>query len=121
MKRFVFFLSIATLASLFYVYEEVEAVKTGYKIRKQQEIKARALDHARSLQYNIASLKAPNNLEKKLLLERIELASPKSWNTLVLSSGRELQRSNEPQFSTNRSPFFTKFFIGTAQAEAKET
>ncbi|HTL70986.1 MAG TPA: hypothetical protein VL404_06820 [Candidatus Eisenbacteria bacterium] len=120
MKRFVSALVLATMAGLFYVNQEVEAVKIGYEIRRQEEAKVQALDHARALKYNIARLKAPKNLEKKLLAERIQLESPGSWQTLVLpdpgakNGGLAVSQDLRP-------PFFTKFFVGTAQAEAKES
>jgi len=117
-KRFVSALVLATSAALFYVNQEVEAVKVGYEIRRQEEARVQALDHARALKYNIARLKAPKNLEKKLLAERIQLESPQSWQTLVLP-GRGAQAGVQPR--DVHPPFFTKFFVGTAQAEAKES
>ena len=120
MKRFVSLLVCVTLAGLFYVYEEVEAVKIGYAIRKKEETRTLLLDRARALKYNIARLKAPHVLEKKLLAQRIELRSPKSWQTLVFSGSARPQKK-AMAFPANPRPFFTKFFVGTAQAEAKES
>ena len=119
MKRFTFFLVTATLAGLLYVHVEMEAVKVGYWIRNQEQRKVQALDRGRTLKYNIASLKAPYNLEKKLLLRHIQLESPKSWNTLVLETGNAVKRP--AAWPQTQPAFLTKFFIGTAQAEAKET
>ena len=121
MARFLCFVFFVTFAGLFYVYEEVAAVKIGYTIRKQEEAKVQALDRGRALKYNIASLKAPHNLERKLLAQRILLESPKQWQTLVLSgpgNGKAPQVTSPPM---NPPPFLTKFFIGTAQAEAKDS
>lgn len=121
MIRFVSFLLCAMLAGLFYVHEEVEAVKIGYVIRKQEEARVQALDRARALKYNIARSKAPHNLERKLLAQRILLASPKSWQTLVLADAANPGRRELPSFTMDRPSFFAKFFVGTAQAEAKES
>lgn len=118
MKRFFSVLLCATLAGLFYVYAEVEAVRIGYTIRKQEEKKTLLLDRARALKYNIARLKAPDTLEKKLVARRIELQSPKSWQTLVLSNGSRPAKA--VLASSAAAPFFSKFFVGTARAEAKE-
>ena len=118
MTRFLAFLVSGTLAGLFYVHAEVEAVKIGYEIRKQEEAKVQALDRARALKYNIARLKAPGNLERKLLAQRIQLESPKAWQTLVLP-GSGLEKPSVDAIS--HPPFFAKFFVGTAQAEAKES
>ena len=120
MARFVSFVVLATFAGLFYVYAEVEAVKIGYTIRQQEEAKVQALDRARALKYNIASLKAPHNLERRLLAQKILLESPKQWQTLVLSQGVNGKKQTLVGSPINRPPFFVKFFVGTAQAEAKE-
>lgn len=120
MKRFTAIVVLATLASLFYVFAEVEAVKIGYTIRKQEEQKVVALDRTRALKYNIARLKAPRNLERKLLAQRIRLESPKSWQTLVLP-GEAGAKPRPAIQDAARPPLFVRFFLGTAQAEAKES
>jgi hypothetical protein len=117
MKRFVAAIVCITLAGLCYVFAEVEAVKIGYTIRKQEEAKVLALDRARALKYNIARLKAPHNLERKLLAQKILLESPKSWQTLVLPGAV----TRRPQVEHSNQLPFVKFFVGTARAEAKES
>ena len=123
MKRFTAILILATLAGLFYVYEEVEAVKIGYEIRKQEQEKVLALDRVRALKYNIARLKAPETLERQLLAQRIKLETPKSWQTLVMQSQPGVSPKNPPLGKAwlGGPGAFTKYFLGTAQAEAKET
>ena len=120
MSRFLCLVGMLTLTGLFYVYEEVEAVKIGYHIRLQQETKVRALDHTRALKYNIARLTAPQNLEKKLLAQHIQLESPKAWQTLILPGGVSAGRPVATASAVQRAPLFSRFLIGTAQAEAKE-
>lgn len=120
MTRFILVFVSLTVAGLFYVYEEVEAVKTGYVIRKQEEEKTLLLDRARALKYNIARLEAPHNLEKKLLAQRIVLGPPKSWQTLVLPGTGKSRVPAAAGSPGGRPLFFTRFFVGTAQAEAKE-
>lgn len=120
MKRFLSFLVMGTCASVFYVSQEVEAVKIGYTIRKQEETKTLLLDRTRALKYNIARLKAPNTLEKRLEAQKINLQSPKSWQTLVLSQQSSV-KSRAAQSLIGQPPLITKFLVGTAQAEAKES
>ena len=120
MKRFITCLVLATAASLFYVYQEVEAVKVGYMIRKQEETKTLYLDRARALKYNIARLKAPNNMERRLLSARIVLQAPKSWQTLVIASP-DASRPSAMNTLLSRPPLFGRLLVGTAQAEAKES
>jgi hypothetical protein len=120
MKRFITCLLLVTAAALFYVYQEVEAVKVGYMIRKQEETKTLYLDRARALKYNIARLKAPNNMERRLLNARIVLQAPKSWQTLVISPSTVKQPNAATSF-LSRPPLFSRLLVGTAQAEAKES
>ncbi len=120
MKRFVVFVVMATLSSLMYVYQEIEAVQVGYRIRKQIEEKTQLLDHARNLKYNISRLKAPADLEKKLSDRNIVLGAPQAWQTLVLSKDGTFQRPVPVPQAVQNSSFLGKIFIGTAQAEAKD-
>ncbi len=124
MRRFAAFVICLTLAGLTYVTAEVQAVKIGYTIRKQDEMKVQVLDRARALKYNINRLEAPHNLERKLLAQRIQLESPRQWQTLIVagSSPTGVKGQSFPQEPLFRSPhFFGKLFVGTAQAEAKES
>ena len=120
MSRLIVILLCLTSAGLFYVYQEVEAVKIGYTIRKQEQIKTESLDRARSLKYNIARLKAPLDLEKRLLAEHILLESPKSWQTLMIAGKPGVNKPSGSRFWLERPFFVGRFFVGTAQAEAKE-
>ena len=120
MKRFLAGLGIVTLGALFYVFQEVEAVKVGYAIRKQEETKTLFLDRARALKYNIARLKAPINLERRLTAQKIVLQSPRSWQTLVMSPSVAKQPAMA-QSLWARPPLIGKWLVGTAQAEAKES
>lgn len=120
MRKFLAMLALATTASLGYVSQEVEAVKVGYTIRKQEETKTLLLDRARALKYNIARLKAPNTLEKRLTAQKIALQSPKSWQTLVISQGQRQKQAASHSMLMQPS-ILSKLFVGTAQAEAKES
>jgi hypothetical protein len=113
-------LALGTIASLGYVSQEVEAVKIGYTIRKQEETKTLLLDRARALKYNIARLKATNTLEKRLTAQKINLQSPKSWQTLVIPSGAGSEQAAARSL-LSQPPMLAKLFVGTAQAEAKES
>ena len=123
MKRFVAALTILTLAGLTYVYTEIEAVEIGYAIQKQEEMKMLGLDRQRALKYNIARMKTPGVLEKRLEAGRIVLESPKAWQTLVLKNSAR-PPVNQPDLMRpflNHPSLLTKFLIGTAQAEANES
>ena len=121
MRRFLAMVSCVTLAGLFYVYEEVEAVKIGYAIRRQEGIKTQLLDRGRALEYTIAHLKAPDNLERKLLDRHILLKPPRQWETIVVAGSGVRGPAGAVKASLTAPSFFTRFFLGTAQAEAKES
>ena len=120
MRRFLVIVSLGVAAALFYVSQEVEAVKVGYTIRKQEETKSQYLDRARALKYNIARLKAPNNMERRLSAQRIVLQSPKSWQTLVIAS-KSVAEPGLAESLLMRSPLLSRLMVGTARAEAKES
>ena len=119
MKQFLVAVILVTAAALFYVSQEIEAVKIGYTIRKQEETKTQSIDRARALKYNIARLKAPNNLERRLTAQRIVLQAPKSWQTLVIASKSGAAPGVAESFLM-RSPLLGRLLMGTARAEAKE-
>ena len=122
MRRFAAFVICMTFAGLLCVYAEIEAVKTGYRIQKQEQMKIQALDRSRALKYNIARLEAPHNLERKLLAQRIQLESPKQWQTLILTGSDGGKQPPISQQTFFQGPhFFSRLFVGTAQAEAKES
>jgi len=120
MRRFLATLTLVVFAALFYVSQEVDAVKIGYTIRKQEETRTLLLDRARALKYNIARLKAPNTLEKRLVAQKINLQAPRSWQTLVISP-TSAEKQAVTRSLLGQGPMFTKFLVGTAQAEAKES
>ena len=122
MRRFVSGVVLVTLACLVYVYAEVQTFQIGYKIRRQEDVKTQLLDRGRALKYNIARLKSPANLEKRLTAVNISLKSPKTWQTLVLTG----PKGPNPRESWGRAlwvhpSMFAKFFMGTAEAQAKES
>ena len=121
MRRFAAALTLLTLAGLVYVYTEIEAVEIGYSIRKQEESKTLCLDRQRALKYNIARMKAPGILEKKLEADHIVLESPKAWQTLVLPAKGGSAPSELMRPFLSHPSLLTKFLIGTAQAEANES
>ncbi len=122
MRRFVSGVVLVTFACLVYVYAEVQTFQVGYKIREQEEMKTQLLDRGRALKYNIARLKSPANLEKKLTAQNVQLKSPKTWQTLVLTGPKgPIHRESWGRILWAHPSMFAKFFVGTAEAQAKES
>lgn len=122
MKRFVAGVALVTLGCLIYVFAEVQTFKIGYAIRRQEETKTLLLDRARALKYNIARMKSPANLEKRLQAHKVTLASPKTWQTIVMTGTAAPVRQPAMARSLWASPsILSKLFMGTAEAQAKES
>ena len=121
MKRFISAVALATMACLVYVYAEVQTFKIGYTIRRQEEMKTQLLDRARALHCNIARLKSPANLERRLTAQKVLLESPKTWQTLVMAGHAPVRREMFAQSLWNHPSVLSRFFIGTAEAQAKES
>ncbi len=121
MRRFIAGVIGVTMACLVYVYTEVQMTKIGYTIRRQEEMKTQLIDRTRALKYNIARLKSPANLEKRLIAHNVLLSSPKTWQTLVLTGQPALRREALAQSTWYNPTMLAKFFVGTAEAQAKES
>ena len=120
MRRFIVSVVLVTMACLFYVFAEVQTFRIGYTIRKQEEIKTQLLDRHRALEYNIARLGSPANLEKRLAAQKVLLQSPKTWQTIVLD-GQAARREPWVRPTWFHPSAFGRFFVGTAEAQAKES
>ena len=121
MKRFISAVVLITLASLVYVFAQVQTFKIGYTIRKQEETKTLLLDRARVLKYNIARLKSPANLERRLTAQKVLLESPKTWQTLVMANQAPACPAVWGQSVWYHPSILAKLFVGTAEAQAKES
>ena len=121
MRRFVAGVILVTMACLFYVFAEVQTFRIGYTIRKQEEIKTQLLDRHRALEYNIARLGSPANLERRLAAQKVLLQSPKTWQTIVLDGGAVARRGSWAESAWFHPSVLGRFFVGTAEAQAKES
>jgi hypothetical protein len=75
-SRLIFYAFLGTVAGLFYVFQQTEIVKLGYKITSTEKILQTALDRKTSLEYTLSSLESPSHLDKTLFLQdnRFEIA-----------------------------------------------
>ena len=121
MKRFMAALVLVTISCLVYVYAEVQTFKIGYTIRKQEDMKTQLLDRARALKYNIARLKSPANLERRLIAQKVMLASPKSWQTIVMMPQTPASPQMFAQSVWSHPTVLARLFMGMAEAQAKES
>lgn len=111
MNKFLIALGSLTFLGLVIVYGEVEAVKIGYDIRQLNILKLELRTNLKEKQLQIASLKAPENLERLMSDFKVELTNPQVFR-LAKARNAEVE-----SYSTNRG-FFSKMFETTAQADS---
>ncbi|NQU73962.1 MAG: hypothetical protein HQ547_04560 [Candidatus Omnitrophica bacterium] len=75
-------LVFVTLLALLYVHQQVRLVKISYGIEFNEREITTLLDQNKSLMYNIAKLKSPVDLEKKLLASKKEFSIPQQWKVV---------------------------------------
>lgn len=114
MKRFIFSILLVTLVGLAVVYGEIEAMKTGYRIRQLNMKKIWLVRNQKRLEFEVASLKTPHRLEQWIASQKVELVPSKP---LRLARNRPEVGSPAPTQKTRREPIrFAKYLLGTAQA-----
>lgn len=106
MKRFVFSVILVTLVGLVVVWGEVEAVKTGYKIRQMTLEKRDLVGRQKLLELEVASLKTPRRLEEWLKTSQVKLTSSRLMKLAGLKPAERAQKS---------APL-ARLFVETAQA-----
>lgn len=106
--------ALITATGLLVVYGEVEAVKTGYRIRRQNLRKSELVTEMKGLESEIASLKTPRRLEEWLTDSRM---------TLTQSRPQRLVRAEKPRRVSGGSKGgparFAQLFLGTARADSE--
>lgn len=111
MKRFVLAVLAVTGVGLCVVTAEIEALKTGYRIRQLNLKKLELVNEMKHLEFEIANLKTPQRLEQWM---------SKSQTKLGQSRTIELARATPSVKAPKVSGFvrLARIFLGTAQAQA---
>ena len=65
------------LLGIFYVWQHIEAVKSGYHINKLKRERTRLVEENHILQMNVASLRSPQRIEA--IAKEIGLIQSKRW------------------------------------------
>lgn len=118
LSKFLTIVVMITMASLFYVHQEIELVKQSYEVQTNQQKVNDLLDQNRILKYNVSALKAPFNLEDRLAANNIKLVSPERWQVVHVASSatkESIARKESPSKIYN----FFKLFSFSRVAQAK--
>jgi hypothetical protein len=67
-SRCILYTAVVTVLSLFYVFQQTEIVKLGYKITRAENVLESMRDRRTSLEFTLTSLESPLNLDKNLLM-----------------------------------------------------
>ena len=118
MKRFSLVVVLMTFVGLAVVYGEVEAVKTGYEIRKLNLKKMELANQAKLLEFQIATLKTPQRLEQWMGTSRLNLTHSKTM-TLVRAETPESGAKAASERASRNPIQIARLFLGIAQADSE--
>lgn len=117
MKKFVLSVILVTTVGLGVVYGEVEAVKIGYQIRQNNIQKLELTNRLKLLEYQVATLKTPQRLEKWMGHSRLTLTNSKTLKVAKVETPAEKITLAE---RARKGPIqFARLFMGTAQADSE--
>lgn len=77
--NFVFSVMLITLGTFLYTHQRIEAIRTSYEINTKEAQLNKLLDVRKELEYNVASLKAPEYLEVQLAKSDVRMVLPERW------------------------------------------
>ncbi len=87
-SRSILYTAVGTVLCLFYVFQQTEIVKLGYKINSAESMLEACLDRKIALQYTLSSLESPLNIDKELLLKKEGFEIAKSYRLVKLEPGQ---------------------------------
>lgn len=67
-SRCILYTAVVTILSLFYVFQQTEIVKLGYRITRTEKVLESMRDRRTSLEFTLTSLESPLSLDKNLFL-----------------------------------------------------
>jgi len=74
-----------TFVAVVYVNQQALIYQMGLKVKQNNDVYAKLVDHNKILVYNVLNLRSPVNLERKLLAKELELSMPSKWQVVKLA------------------------------------
>ena len=71
-----------TFVALMYVNQQALVYQMGLKVKQNNDVYAKLIDHNKILVYNVLNLRSPVTLEKRLLAKEVELSMPSKWQVV---------------------------------------
>ena len=75
---------IATFAAVMYVNQQALIYQMGLKLKQNNDIYAKLVDHNKIMVYNVLNLRSPVALERRLLAKEVELSMPSKWQVVKI-------------------------------------
>lgn len=73
-----------TFVALMYVNQQVLIYQMGLKVKQNNDVYTKLVDHNKILVYNVLNLRSPVTLEKRLLAKEVELSMPSKWQVVKI-------------------------------------
>ena len=74
-----------TFVAVMYVNQQALIYQMGLKVKQNNDVYTKLVDHNKILVYNVLNLRSPVNLERKLLAREVELSMPSKWQVVKLA------------------------------------
>ena len=71
-----------TFVALMYVNQQALVYQMGLKVKQNNDVYTKLIDHNKILVYNVLNLRSPVTLEKRLLAKEVELSMPSKWQVV---------------------------------------
>lgn len=73
-----------TFVAVMYVNQQALVYQMGLKVKQNNDIYTKLVDHNKILVYNVLNLRSPVSLERKLLAKEVELSMPSKWQVVKI-------------------------------------
>ncbi len=78
------FLVLAVCLALFYVWQNVQLVRVGYKIKEKEKMVMELSKRSKALEMDLSMLKMPSRIISKIEEQGLNLAIPDVWKVVRL-------------------------------------
>ena len=76
---------MVTFLAVIYVNQQALIYQMGLKVKQNNDVYTKLVDHNKILVYNVLNLRSPVALERKLLTKEVELSMPSKWQVVKIN------------------------------------
>ena len=78
-----------TFVAVMYVNQQALIYQMGLKVKQNNDVYTKLVDHNKIVIYNVLNLRSPVSLERKLLAGKVELSMPSKWQVVKIDHSPE--------------------------------